>query len=874
MQERNQSFDELLRTLVPINGLPRHDQDEIAKQAEILTYKKGRHVFQQGERDDFTFYLLEGVLELYADDQLAQQVEGGTERARYALVHLQPRQLSARANTSVTVLRLKRSLLDRLLTSEQQTGVEEELRASQADGEDVMDWMTRLLQSDLFAHISAANMQQIFTRMESVAVRAGDTILQQGSPGDYYYIVRQGRCEVTRATSAGRDNIRLAELSEGDSFGEEALVSNATRNATVRMLTDGELMRLNKSDFVELIKKPTLRAVPFEEARALLDEGALWLDVRFPDEYKYSRMEPSLNLPLNVLRMRATQLDPDRLYLVYCDTGNRSAAGAFLLAQYGFNVVYLAGGLVQSPAASQLMSGDHAIERKVSQGKDVEAQGRSLSERQENEIHAEQNENGKGATPVSQSQQSAPDASSPSVSEAISPQEGDAQDAALKAECVKLRKQLEEAVKLKQDAETARQAAETAAEQRLREERVKLNAEIKRLSKTLERERRLAREQVELRRKTEDEQAHRLEQEMAQRIREEKARLEVEANERLNEQLEEIVRLTAEADASRNKAEETAMRQLRQERERLESEFAAKREAEEEKYLRLKEDMERRVGEEATKWEQDFTQKMEEASRLMAEAQAMKSEVEATTAARQRVEREASETKDTQAAEALEKARQEKEVAEAARLALEQELKRMVEGHRMMLEKIRQEEEERQRKQREALEQEIRTLQQALDEAQHAKAQAEAAHRAAEARAADLQANNKDVSDISAEAQASFRAELQAIEAEVDQAKERFQAATRIQELAGVAKEAKEQELERQRQDQERLRARLEAEIHEWLSDQDAAEHPSKTKAFQLAEEEWRRIEAQADAAKKAAQEANATLLLEVAAQVGRGEHE
>ena len=53
----------------------------------------------------------------------------------------------------------------------------------------------------------------------------------------------------------------LAELKTGDSFGEEALISESTRNATITMITDGVLMKLAKDTFVELVKKPTLQSL-------------------------------------------------------------------------------------------------------------------------------------------------------------------------------------------------------------------------------------------------------------------------------------------------------------------------------------------------------------------------------------------------------------------------------------------------------------------------------------------------------------------------------------------------------------------------------------------------------------------------------------
>ena len=72
----------------------------------------------------------------------------------------------------------------------------------------------------------------------------------------------------------------MARLSDGDAFGEEALLSEAKRNATISMETDGLLMRLSKSDFEELLKAPMLHDVTLDEAKGMVKNGAVLLDVR------------------------------------------------------------------------------------------------------------------------------------------------------------------------------------------------------------------------------------------------------------------------------------------------------------------------------------------------------------------------------------------------------------------------------------------------------------------------------------------------------------------------------------------------------------------------------------------------------------------
>jgi rhodanese-related sulfurtransferase len=205
--------------------------------------------------------------------------------------------------------------------------------------------MTTLLQTKAFHKVPPANIQAIFMRMQRVDYKPGDMVIKQGDEGDYFYVIVKGKCLVTRETPLNKEGIKLAELGMGDTFGEEALISDARRNASVSMLTPGTLMRLNKDDFRELLNEPMLEWASLEQAKKLVAQGAQWLDVRLPSEFENYRMEGAVNLPLYFIRLKLKSLDRNVQYVVYCDTGRRSSAAAYILSERGFQAAVLKGGL-------------------------------------------------------------------------------------------------------------------------------------------------------------------------------------------------------------------------------------------------------------------------------------------------------------------------------------------------------------------------------------------------------------------------------------------------------------------------------------------------------------------------------------------------
>jgi len=348
----------LLQELVPLNALSDERFRELSGKIIVEEVFAGRYLFRKGDRDANSIYVLEGKVNLIDGfRKVISDVEAGTDISRYPIANQQPRPLSARAVKKVVIARVDSSLLDVYLTWDQTNTAE----AVEIKSDSNEDWMTRLLQSEAFIKIPPSMIQSLLIKMEQVPVNAGDAIIEQGEGGDYFYTVHQGRCAVTRVEEPGSEPRLLAELDAGDSFGEEALVSDAPRNATVTMLTDGDLMRLAKQDFVELLKNQLVKRVDYDQAVSMVDEGAVWVDVRTEDEYSNGAFEDSVNIPLSCLRGELSELVFNAKYIICCDTGRRSESAGFLLSHKGFDVYVLEGGIPgYSSSADVHVAGDAA----------------------------------------------------------------------------------------------------------------------------------------------------------------------------------------------------------------------------------------------------------------------------------------------------------------------------------------------------------------------------------------------------------------------------------------------------------------------------------------------------------------------------------
>jgi len=122
-----------------------------------------------------------------------------------------------------------------------------------------------LRQIPLFAKVSDADLRSIGQLLIERRFPKNKTIVEEGLPGDYMYVIREGRVKVTKLSGDGREKI-LELLGAGDFFGEMSLLDNVARSASVKTLGETRILALSRADFLsELRRSPDLAMAVIQE---------------------------------------------------------------------------------------------------------------------------------------------------------------------------------------------------------------------------------------------------------------------------------------------------------------------------------------------------------------------------------------------------------------------------------------------------------------------------------------------------------------------------------------------------------------------------------------------------------------------------------
>lgn len=334
----------VLRSLVPLAHLSDGQLDLLLSHSQLVSLYSGQVLFKKGDAGHHYVYLLHGRLALYklGESVDAEYLEAGDELSHAVITESNPRSFKVVAESDCRVLQIETAFMEKILCwGAVSRALLADIAVDTTYSSDYF-WIKKLLESSLFYKIPPTNIYSVLDCFSEVTYVKGDVVIGEGEEGSCCYLIKSGKAEVL-VKSQGDEAV--AELEVGAVFGEDALVTQNKRNATVVMTEGGQLLKLEKKDFYQLLKQPELPMVTEGGVLSVIDSGAVLLDVRTQDEFDLQHYPSAVNVPLHLCLLKSAMLDKSCQYICGASSDERARAAASLLIGQGFRVHVLQGAI-------------------------------------------------------------------------------------------------------------------------------------------------------------------------------------------------------------------------------------------------------------------------------------------------------------------------------------------------------------------------------------------------------------------------------------------------------------------------------------------------------------------------------------------------
>mmetsp|Transcript_18003 Transcript_18003/g.58771 ORF Transcript_18003/g.58771 Transcript_18003/m.58771 type:complete len:960 (-) Transcript_18003:2139-5018(-) len=242
-----------LRAVPLLSGLTNAEREKVVKEMSVERFKEGEKIISQGEQGD-KFYLIEdGQVEVsVVSTEGAHKVVGTLEQGDFfgerALLNSEQR------GATVTALAETRcGVLNRDTFTKYIGPLQDILDASQE--RQLMIHLEMLRDVPMLAILTDSELKGLATDLTTRSYSAGDAIIKQDDVGDTFYIVYEGEVVVSTIRANGAEE-EIAKLMVGSFFGEQAILSDAKRSATVKALSESvTCLEISRTIFLRFLGK-------------------------------------------------------------------------------------------------------------------------------------------------------------------------------------------------------------------------------------------------------------------------------------------------------------------------------------------------------------------------------------------------------------------------------------------------------------------------------------------------------------------------------------------------------------------------------------------------------------------------------------------
>jgi CRP-like cAMP-binding protein/ABC-type multidrug transport system ATPase subunit/predicted double-glycine peptidase len=231
--------------------------DRLANRTTMQRFSLGETIIEEGDEGRFAWLIFSGRVRVLKQSDSGRQVTLGTQTVgeifgEQSILTDSPRSASVRAAEDVVLFRIDRVDFLELLDGSQNLRQYFDQFIHERAVRDFLRTQTFL------EKLRARDVISLLDQLEPREFPAGEVVIRESASADVMYIVREGRLKVVRG--AGENEVLLGRLSDGDFFGERALLTDEPRSASVVAETATRCFALSRQHFDGLLEtSPAIR---------------------------------------------------------------------------------------------------------------------------------------------------------------------------------------------------------------------------------------------------------------------------------------------------------------------------------------------------------------------------------------------------------------------------------------------------------------------------------------------------------------------------------------------------------------------------------------------------------------------------------------
>jgi putative peptide zinc metalloprotease protein len=234
----------LIDSLPIFEDLPVDALDELAGLVKLRTFSRGQPVVRQGDRATAFFVVRRGTLQVVEEDpgvgadRVLRTLGRGEAFGEVGLVRSSPRAATVRALEESEVFEIDKGGFDQLLRDS----------AHVPEFAPTLQAVAELGDLQCFARLEPDELARLLDHGDWVNAAPGETIVEEGDPGDSFYGIGSGQVDVFEK------GMKVRTMGAGSHFGEIALLLDVPRTATVVARTPSRLFKLDREGFDRIVK--------------------------------------------------------------------------------------------------------------------------------------------------------------------------------------------------------------------------------------------------------------------------------------------------------------------------------------------------------------------------------------------------------------------------------------------------------------------------------------------------------------------------------------------------------------------------------------------------------------------------------------------